>query len=60
MLGVRAQADVLKSRSGFTDTVTVLAGDDAEPAFDPTYQNTYDLMLGYADAVRGYQPAMID
>jgi hypothetical protein len=60
VVSVQAQTNSLKSRSGFTDTVTVLAGDDAEPAFDPSYQNTYDLMLGYSNAVRGYQPAMVD
>ncbi len=60
VLGVQAQTNAVKSRAGFTDVVTVVAGDDAEPAFDPTYQNTYDLMLGYSHAVGGYQPAMID
>jgi hypothetical protein len=58
--GVQSQTNSLKSRSGYTDTVTVFAGDDAEPAFDPTYQNTYNLMLGYSTAVGGYMPAMID
>jgi hypothetical protein len=56
----QAEATALRSRSGFTDVVTVVAGDDAEPAFDPGYQNTYDLLAGYADAVGGYQPSMID
>ena len=46
--------------SGYTDLVTVVAGDDAEPAFDPGYQNTHDLLAGYAHAVGGYQPSMID
>lgn len=36
------------SANGFTDTVRVVAGDDAEPAFDPGYYNTYDVMEGYA------------
>jgi hypothetical protein len=56
----QSEATSLRSRSGFTDVVTVVAGDDAEPAFDPGYQNTYDLLAGYADAVGGFQPAMID
>jgi hypothetical protein len=60
VMEVNAQAASLKSRSGYTDVVTVMAGDDAEPAFDPEYQNTYNLMAGYAAAVNGYQPAMID
>jgi hypothetical protein len=50
----------LRSRSGYSDTVTVIAGDDAEPAFDPGYQNTYDLLAGYAGAVGGFQPSMVD
>jgi hypothetical protein len=56
----QSAANALRNRSGFTDAVTVVAGDDAEPAFDPGYQNTYDLLAGYADAVGGYQPSMID
>jgi hypothetical protein len=56
----QSEATSLRTRSGFTDVVTVVAGDDAEPAFDPGYQNTYDLLAGYANAVGGYQPAMID
>ena len=57
---VQARATSLKMVSGFTDKVTIMAGDDAEPAFDPGYQNTYDLMAGYAQAVGGYLPAMVD
>jgi hypothetical protein len=56
----QSAANALRNRSGFTDVVTVVAGDDAEPAFDPGYQNTYDLLAGYANAVGGYQPSMID
>ncbi|HEX5268279.1 MAG TPA: hypothetical protein VFW24_16045 [Acidimicrobiales bacterium] len=37
-----------RSRQGFTDHVKVVAGDDAEPGFDPGYRNTYALMSGYA------------
>ena len=57
---VQSQATSIKSLSGFTDKVTIMAGDDAEPAFDPGYQNTFDLMAGYARAVGGYLPAMVD
>lgn len=56
----QSEATALRSRSGFTDVVSVVAGDDAEPAFDPGYQNTYDLMAGYAAAVGGFRPAMVD
>jgi hypothetical protein len=56
----QAEATSLRSRSGYTDVVTVVAGDDAEPAFDPGYQNTYDLLDGYASAVGGFQPSMVD
>lgn len=48
------------SANGFTDTVRVVAGDDAEPAFDPGYYNTYDVMEGYAQAVGGSTPPMVD
>jgi hypothetical protein len=48
------------SANGFTDTVRVDAGDDAEPAFDPGYYNTYDLMEGYAQTVGGSFPPMVD
>ena len=60
VMEVDAYTASLKRDSGYTDTVTVMAGDDAEPAFDPEYTNTYDLMAGYSAAVGGYQPAMID
>ncbi len=50
----------IRNHSGYTDLVSVVAGDDAEPAFDPGYQNTSDLLAGYAAAVGGFQPAMID
>lgn len=56
----QAEANSLRSHSGYTDVVTVVAGDDAEPAFDPGYQNTYDLLDGYANAVGGFEPSMID
>lgn len=48
------------STNAFTDTVHVVAGDDAEPAFDPGYDNTDAVMRGYAQAVGGSYPPMID
>ena len=48
------------STNGFTDTVRVVAADDVEPAFDPGYSNTYDVMQGYAQAVGGNSPPMVD
>ena len=57
---VQAQASGIRARAGYTDTITVMAGDDAEPAFDPAYGNTHQLLAGYADAVGGYEPAMVD
>lgn len=56
----QSQTNALARQQGDTDVVTVVAGDDAEPAFDPGYANTYDLLDGYANAVGGFQPAMID
>jgi len=57
---VQAHATHAKDRAGYTDTVTVMAGDDAEPGFDPEFVNTSDLMAGYARAVGGYTPALVD
>ena len=48
------------STNNFTDTVRVVAADDVEPAFDPGYSNTYDVMHGYAQAVGGSSPPMVD
>jgi hypothetical protein len=48
------------SNNSFTDTVRVVAADDVEPAFDPGYSNTYDVMQGYAQAVGGSSPPMVD
>lgn len=48
------------SSNGFTDTVHVWAGDDAEPAFDPGFDNTKYVMEGYAQAVGGSYPPMVD
>ncbi len=48
------------SSSRFTDTVHVWAGDDAEPAFDPGFDNTKYVMQGYAQTVGGSYPPMVD
>jgi hypothetical protein len=48
------------SSNGYSDTVRVDAGDDAEPAFDPGFYNTYYVMQGYAQVVGGSYPPMID
>jgi len=56
----QSSVNSLRGHSGYSDLVEVVAGDDAEPAFDPEYQNTHDLLAGYADAVGGFQPAMVD
>ncbi len=57
---IQALTNSLRARSGYTDVVRIAGADDAEPAFDPAFQNTYDLLAGYAGAVHGYQPAMVD
>lgn len=57
---VGAWTDSYKAEGRFTDDVRVVAADDIEPAFDPRYLNTYDLLKGYADAVGGYYPPMVD
>src|ERR1700677_3731569 len=57
---VQEGADASQAQSGFTDVVTIDGGEEAEPAFDPEYKNTYDLLACYAGAVNGYLPAMID
>jgi hypothetical protein len=58
--GLRAWSAQYRSANGFTDTVRVDAGDDAEPAFDPGYYNTYDVMEGYAQVVGPNGPPMVD
>jgi hypothetical protein len=49
-----------RARLRLTTTVKVVAGDDAEPVNDPAFHNTADLLRGYARAVGGYQPSMVD
>jgi hypothetical protein len=60
VVALRAWSTEYGSVNGFTDTVRVAAADDAEPAFDPGYYNTYDVMEGYAQAVGGSVPPMVD
>ncbi len=57
---IGAWTSAFRAREGFTDDVRVVAADDIEPAFDPGYLNTYDLLKGYADAVGGYFPPLVD
>jgi hypothetical protein len=53
-------AGAYKARNDYTDDVRVVGADDVEPAFDPGYYNTYDLLAGYAGAVGGYFPPLVD
>jgi hypothetical protein len=48
------------SANGFTDSIRVVAADDAEPAFDPGFNNTKYVMEGYAQAVGGSDPPMVN
>ena len=57
---VGAWTSAFRARNGFTDDVRVVAADDAEPAFDPEYSNTFNLLKGYAAAVGGYFPPLVD
>lgn len=57
---LRSWAYALGATGGYRDVVRVVAGDDAEPAYDPGYRNTYELLLGYAQTVGGQEPAMVD
>jgi hypothetical protein len=57
---LRSWSAEVASSHGFTDTVRVVAGDDAEPAFDPGFNNTYYVMQGYAQVVGGSSPPMVD
>jgi hypothetical protein len=49
-----------RGANGMTDTVRVIAADDAEPGFDPGYANTYDVLQGYAATVGGTFPPLVD
>jgi hypothetical protein len=57
---IQSWTNAWKASHRFTDVVNVMGGDDAEPANDPGYRNTHDVLAGYAQAVGGYQPAMVD
>ena len=57
---IGAWATDIRALDGFTDDVRVVAADDAEPAYDPGYTNTYDVLAGYARTVGGSSPAMVD
>jgi len=50
----------VKAQNGFTDDVAIVAADDAEPGFDPGFDNTYKLLTAYATTVGGSSPAMVD
>ena len=58
--GLGSWARYTRAENGFTDDVRVVAADDAEPAYDPAYENTFHLLEGYAQAVGGTYPAMVD
>ncbi len=57
---VGAWTSTFKAQQAYSDNVRVVAADDIEPAFDPEYVNTYDLLKGYAEAVGGYFPPLVD
>jgi hypothetical protein len=57
---IGAWTSSFKAQERFTDDVRVVAADDIEPAYDPQYLNTYDLLKGYADAVGGFFPPLVD
>ncbi len=50
----------LKARFAYTDEVSVVGADDAEPAFDPGYANTASVLEGYAEIVGTSGPALVD
>jgi hypothetical protein len=60
VMQIQAWTNSWKASHRFTDVVKVVAADDVEPAQDPGYKNTHDVLAGYAQAVGGYQPAMVD
>lgn len=57
---LRSWAFAERVSRNYTDVVRVVAADDAEPAYDPGYHNTYELLAGYAVTVGGPEPAMVD
>lgn len=60
VLQARDWAFSYRAARGFSDQVRVIAADDAEPAYDPEYHNTYAVLKGYAQTVGASQPAMVD
>jgi hypothetical protein len=59
VMRLRSWTASLKAASRSVE-VKVVAGDDAEPSYDPGYTNTADVLGGYARAVGGFQPSMVD
>ena len=57
---IGAWATNVRTQNGFTDDIHIVAADDAEPGFDPGFDNTYDLLEGYAETVDGPYPTMVD
>lgn len=55
-----AWATALRRERGYSDVVRVVAADDIEPAYDPGYVNTYEVLKGYEEAVAGSDPPMVD
>jgi hypothetical protein len=57
---IGAWTSAFRAGAGFTDDVRVVAADDVEPAFDPEYRNTYELLKGYSSVVGGFFPPLVD
>jgi len=63
--GAQFAATVIRLRSWAASVkasvhLKVIAGDDAEPSNDPGFRNTAAVLRGYAGAVGGFQPSMVD
>lgn len=57
---VDAWVSALRATGGYSDEIHIVAADDVEPAYDPAYRNTYDVLRGYALAAHGSVPPMVD
>ena len=57
---VGAWTSAFRAGGAFTDDVRVVAADDIEPAYDPEYFNTYELLKGYSSVVGGFFPPLVD
>jgi hypothetical protein len=57
---VGAWTSAFRAGEAFTDDVRVVAADDIEPAYDPEYLNTYELLKGYSSIVGGFFPPLVD